>query len=207
MERGKWDKHMNTYPQSKTKLASIGIAVFVLLLLTAPGILAQTNVDFFCNLAAGSACTGTVVQSGSNYSSSGISTFNDSGPFGVTVPFMLAFDTATGTISIDGTGIFAGQDLVGHIISFSNTTGLTSSGFLFIAVWPSLPSAVQTFMGSLGGVDMGFVIYTSSSRNAQSVDVLISPTPEPTGMLLMGTGLLAIGGLLRKRLQRRSASF
>jgi hypothetical protein len=106
-------------------------------------------------------------------------------------------------ISIDGTGIYAGEDLVGHIISFSSSTGLTTDDFQFIADWPSLPSAVQAFLGSLTGVDSGFAIDLNSTGKAMSVDFLISPTPEPTGMLLMGTGLLAIGGLLRKRLQRR----
>jgi hypothetical protein len=62
---------------------------------------------------------------------------------------------------------------------------------------------VQKQLGTSTGMDSGFVIYLTSTRDAQSVDVLItpriSPTPEPASMLLVGSGLLAIGGLLRRR--------
>jgi hypothetical protein len=62
---------------------------------------------------------------------------------------------------------------------------------------------VQAQLGTSTGTDSGFVIYLNKTGAAQSVDVLItpnvSPTPEPASMLLVGSGLLAIGGLLRRR--------
>lgn len=188
------------------KLTSVGIMAFALVLLTAPGVLAQTNVDFFCTLGGSSACTGTVVHSGSNVSSSGITVFNDSGPFSSTVPFTLAFDTATGVVSIDGTGIYAGMNLIGTIITSGTMGGGPTTGFSFVASWPTLPAMVQTQLGSLTGIDTGFVIFLNSTGAPQSVDVVIAPTPEPASMFLMGTGLLAIGGLLRKRRTRTATA-
>ena len=189
------------------KLTSVGIMAFALVLLTAPGVLAQTNVDFFCTLGGSSACTGTVVHSGSNVSSTGITVFNDSGPFSSTVPFTLAFDTATGVVSIDGTGIYLGMNLIGTILSPGMISGGPTSGFSFVALWPTLPASVQTQLGSATGIDTGFVIFLNKTGAPQSVDVVIAPmapTPEPASMFLMGTGLLALGGLLRKR--RRTAT-
>jgi hypothetical protein len=76
------------------------------------------NMDFTCNLGPTATCTGTLVLSASNYSTSGINVFNDKGPYDVSVPFVLSFNAA-GAISIDGTGVDVGQNLVGHITGFS----------------------------------------------------------------------------------------
>lgn len=181
----------------------IVVAVLASVLLLAPGVFAQTNVDFFCSLGGSTACTGAVAHTGTNFSTSGINVYNDSGPFTATVPFTLAFNTTSGSISIDGTGIYAGMNLIGKIISFASSFGGTSTDFSLVADWPTLPTAVQTQLGTSTGMDSGFVIYLTSNGAAQSVDVLItpriSPTPEPASMLLVGSGLLAIGGLLRRR--------
>jgi hypothetical protein len=193
-----------TNSQLAVRLFAAWIVVLLSLLLTAPGVVAQTNVDFFCALGGSSTCTGTVTQSGVNFSSTGISVFNDSGPFNAAVPFMLAFNTATNTISIDGTGIYSGVNLIGNILSFSISGTGTTKDFSLVAGWPTLPAVVQTQLGSPTGQDSGFVIYLTGTGAAQSVDVIITPTPEPASMFLVGTGLLAIGGLLRRK--RRSAS-
>ena len=195
-------KSWGVNPQLTARLLAAWIVVLVSLLLTAPGVVAQTNVDFYCTLGGSSACMGSVVQSGTNFSTSGITVFNDSGPFIATVPFTWAFNTATGTISIDGTGMYSGMNLIGNILSFGVSGSGTSKGFSLVADWPTLPTGVQTQLGTSTGQDSGFVIYLTGTGAAESVDVLISaasPTPEPASMLLVGTGLLAIGGLLRRR--------
>ena len=155
------------------------------------------NIDFTCSLSASAHCTGTVVTSGANDSSTGINVFNDSGPYLASVPFVLAFNTATGAISIDGTGLDLGQDLVGHITAFTTLPGVIS----FKADWTSLPPIVQAKLGTPTGTDSGSVIYLKG-LGAQSVDVLITPTPEPGSLLLLGSGLVGIGGFLRRKLTR-----
>jgi hypothetical protein len=186
------------------------VTAFVFLLLSAPGVLAQTNVDFFCTpTPSPTGCTGTVVTAGSNFSSTGISIFNDTGPYLSSVPFTLVFNTATGTVSIDGTGAYAGQNLIGTIMSFSIAPlGKTTTDYSLVADWPTLPAAVQAQLGSLIGQDSAFVI-TLSGGKAGSVDVLITPpaapTPEPASMFLFGTGLLTIGAMIRRRSARKAA--
>jgi hypothetical protein len=173
---------------------SFCIAAFIWLLLSAPGVLAQTNVDFECSLSPTTHCTGTVVKSGSNFSTTGISVFNDSGPYTTTLAnhFTLAFDTLTGTISLDGTGTFAGQNLVGHIMSFSSATGGTTTTVNFVVDWPTLPPAVQAQLGTPTGLDAGFVIALTTTGAAQSVDVLITPTPEPPSFFLWMGGIVLV---------------
>ena len=175
---------------------SICIAALIWLLLSAPGAEAQTNVDFECSLSPTTHCTGNVVPSGSNFSSTGISVFNDSGPYTTSLAnhFVLAFNTLTGTISLDGTGTFAGQNLVGHIVSFNSATGGTTTTVNFVVDWPTLPAAVQAQLGTATGRDSGFVIALTSTGATQSVDVLITPTPEPPSVFLFvgGMALVAI---------------
>lgn len=160
------------------------------------------NVDFACSLSSTAHCSGTVVQSGPNYSSTGINVFNDSGPYSASVPFTLAFNTANDTISIDGTGIYAGQDLIGEITDFSALKGKTTTDVSFVADWPTLPPAIQSVLGTRTGQDSGFVIYLTKGGSPQSVDVVITPgpTPEPGSLLLLGSGLVGLGSLVRRKL-------
>jgi hypothetical protein len=159
------------------------------------------NIDFSCSLNQNSHCTGTVSQSGSNYSATDISVYNDSGPYSKTVPFTLAFNTLTSTISIDGTGQYLGQDLEGQITSFNVTQGQSTIDLSVIATWPTLPPDVQTFLGSSTGIDSGFVIMTMQG-SAQSTDMLITPTPEPSPLGLFSAGLLVMGAVLCRKLRQ-----
>jgi hypothetical protein len=160
------------------------------------------DIDFDCSLGTSDACTGTITKSGSTYKTTGINLYNDSGPYSVTVPFELAFNTATGSVSIDGTGIYAGQNLLGELTGFFVNSGKSTTDFSFTAVWPTLPPLVQAYLGSATGIDSGFVITTSRNGKAASADVLITSTPEPASLALFGSGLLAIGGFLRRKLRR-----
>jgi PEP-CTERM motif len=106
------------------------------------------GIDFDCTKKT---CTGTVTQSGSNDNTTGIHIYDDSGPYiSPVATFYPIFNTATRTISVDGTGHYSGQDLVVDILR---------------------------------------------------VDVLRVVTPEPASLVLFGSGLLAIGGVLRRKLR------
>jgi len=173
----------------------------IALLFSGAGVWAD-NIDFSCSLSPSTPCSGTITSEGSgNFSTTGISVYNDSGPYSSSsAPFMLIFDMAAGTISIDGTGANTGQNLVGVITSAFSAAGATTTDVSFTADWPSIPTAVQTFLGTPTGTDSGFVIALSSTDAPLSVDVAITPAPEPGSLALLGVGLAAFAGLRRRKM-------
>ncbi len=173
-------------------LERFGLILFVLAALGIFVPCAQaSNVDFNCTP---SNCTGTVTQSGPNFSSAGISLFNNTGTYSSSVAFTLKFDTSTKAISLLGTGALTGQDLIGTISSFTPFSG----GVGLSVSWTTLPGAVSSQLGTSAGVGTTSVIFLTGGA-AASVDLLIMPTPEPSGLLLLGSGLLAAGSFLRRR--------
>jgi hypothetical protein len=176
----------------------LGLLSLMLLPLLAQTALAD-NIDFACSTQA--SCNGTVTQSGSNFSSTGITLANTTGPYAE--PFILAFDTATSTITLTEVG-GAGDVLHGVINGFVSI-GNTAIDVAMNAYWYGLPTTVQTFLGTATGTDDASVIYVKASGAATLVDVFITPTPggvavaEPASVLLAGIGLLALCGLTRRR--------
>jgi hypothetical protein len=160
------------------------------------------GIDFTCN--TGATCGGTVTQNGSNFSSTGgINLFNSTGQYLSGVPFTLNFDTSTLSITLTGTGIYTGEKFVGTILNFGSF-GTSTTDVALSAFWGGLPSSIQALFGTTQGLDTASVIYLTGTGGAQSVDVFITPTPEPAALALFGTGILWCGGLLRRRNKTRS---
>ena len=149
---------------------------------------ADQLVDFSCGSGS---CTGTVVPSGANFSSTGIGVTP-----GTTISevagdtFSLIFDTSSGSIQVlenEGSGFVL--DFGGTITNFtsSSLSGLTD---LNLSVnWTTIPGDVS---GTTGTTPFSSVISIVSNGSAYSVDVPISTTtvPEPSSILLLGAGLL-----------------
>jgi len=154
-------------------------------------------VDFSCNLAT---CTGTVTNpSAGDFSGSGITVAESSGSgfTASTDKFTLAFDTLSDTISITDNGPGT-DDFSGTITSFVASDGSTTGNLTLYADWTTLPSDVQAYFNSLTGTDSGAVTFILSSGAATSVDVTITPAPEPGVLLLCCAGLLGLGFMLKR---------
>ena len=160
---------------------------------------ADSYVDFSCG---GSSCSGTVTQVGSTYSTAGIGGLVQSvagGPDFLTGAFNLIFNTSTTAISLTGNAAANNDTLLGTIVG-ANPTSLGGQTLLSLTVnWTSLPTSFQTYLNSPTGSSIGSVIYLNASGAASSIDFTITPTPEPATFLMLGTGLLALGGLFRRK--------
>lgn len=168
-----------------------------------------TEVKFACT---GTACdttpnTGSVSYDGTHFKSDlgGISVFNTQGPYSPLTRFTLAFDTGLGTASV----IDGGDTLSGTIQSVSVSSGTQTTVTLHV-LWNTLPGVVQTFLGTPTGLDStAITINTDIVTGVPQSNVLVSqviigiiPTPEPMSFALFGSGLIMVGGALKRRLKK-----
>lgn len=188
-------------------LSKIVIACTAVILLA--GTAAKADIiDFNCNTSGSEVCAGTVVKSATTYTGTDLSIFDQTGPYLYSVPFDLSFtlDTETvvvpvigpivvitgGTISIDGTGAYSGQDFSGDVISGSVNKSGPNTGFDFGVDWTVVPSGLGTPIGGNAGIGTISLVESSS-------DISISTVPEPASFMLLGGGLLAFVGILRRK--------
>lgn len=209
-------------------MKAAGLFVVMLILpVWAPS--AQANpIDFSCdstNVSGTHSGCGAVYfftfQNGnSRYNTSYVHLFDPSQFPGET--FTLSFITGLfspssstasgGTISVVGN---LGDRVSGTIgttqVSMAGCTVGQSSGQCITLdfqkiTWTVVSSGVQSVLGSNGalggGTDINFFHKTHTSAS-DDVDVtVLTKAPEPTGIALLGSGLLAVGGLFRRSLKK-----
>jgi len=160
---------------------------------------------------------GTIVQSGSNATGTNIligslNYQNGASNTTYTMSGLLSFNTAANTISITGsiptlgitspitllTGSFTSFSVanpISNLIDVSGSGPDTKSATLLTAL--GLPTTTQfAFFGfSIGGLNLG----STNTYTAVSTDISNSAVPEPTSIILLGTVVFGISGLLRRR--------
>ena len=160
------------------------------------------DINFYCGTNNAGACTGTVVtEPGGNYKLAGSNVFDFDGTYTSNVPFVFSFDTFTGVANITGTGVDLGQNFSGVISNVVLQKGKVYSNLGFEVDWPTVPHDAQVTLGSPTGFDfVGIEINDKGQTLRQGkIDITPSPIPEPGSFMLLGTGLLAIVGILRRK--------
>jgi hypothetical protein len=174
-----------------------------------------TAVDFGCTGATN--CNGTItdVFSGGVFVSAtdlvGITLVNGAGPADDQGKnFTFVFDTTLAVppnsfnIALQEQG-GDGSALIGTILSATGAQNIAGSGFDAInltVLWSDMSPDFAMFLGAPTGIGPVFNFVLTVNGAAESVDVAINPTPEPSSLLLLGSGLLGVGGFLRRRIFR-----
>jgi hypothetical protein len=166
-----------------------------------PRAYADNYVDFSCG---GSACTGTVTNSGGVYSTTGIGGLVQTVSGGtdyLTGAFNLVFNTSTNAITLTGNAGAHNDTLLGSIIGFTTMSNSGSTLLSLTANWKTLPTDFSTYLGASGANSLGSVIYLNESGAAASVDFTLTPTatPEPGTIFMLGAGLLGFCGLIGRK--------
>ena len=175
------------------------VAVFTSFL--APLVHADNFVDFSCG---GSACTGTVTNSGGVYSTTGIGGLVQGvsgGPDYLVGAFSLVFNTSANTISMTGNAAANNDTLLGSITGMTTTTSAGSTLLALTVNWKSLPTDFSSYLGASAANSLGSVIYLNGSGAASSVDFTLTPTatPEAGTLFMLGAGLLGLCGLFGRK--------
>lgn len=185
---------------------TMGCQVTVLVMLCL-GIFVATaradNLDFQCG-TGGSFCAGTVTFSATGTGSGAVTSASTPSITNVVEAFLhfpgntftLAFNTTAGTMSLT----HMSDTLSGTFSGFGSFCSSLQCAITASVFWDSLSPSVQAALGAPQGIDVATIGWDRATGAVTSVDISITPIPEPSSLALFGTGLIGIAGLIRRKL-------